>query len=100
MQPRVFKDQGISKTIAKEIETCKIKHDPSCGRPLKNGAIAAPTTGQLVKHAVHQGLPYVGFGFLDNFVMICAGEYIELSLGTTLGIGTMTAAALGRAPHF
>ena len=60
-----------------------------------SGAINDPTRGQLLKHAIHQGLPYVGFGFLDNFVMICAGEYIELSIGTSLGIGTMTAAALG-----
>ena len=63
--------------------------------PVTNGAIVAPTTSQLIQHAMHQGLPYVGFGFLDNFVMIVAGEYIELSIGASLGIGTMTAAALG-----
>jgi hypothetical protein len=38
----------------------------------------------------------LGFGFLDNFIMIVAGEYIDLTLGVTLGISTMAAAALGK----
>ena len=38
----------------------------------------------------------LGFGFLDNFIMIMAGEYIDLTLGAKLGISTMAAAALGR----
>ncbi|CAD5115298.1 DgyrCDS4288 [Dimorphilus gyrociliatus] len=40
-------------------------------------------------------IPFLGFGFLDNFVMIIAGEYIDLKLGVILGISTMAAAALG-----
>jgi hypothetical protein len=40
-------------------------------------------------------LPFVGFGFLDNFTMIIAGDYIEYSLGTVMTISTMAAAALG-----
>ena len=63
--------------------------------PQGNGVVTAPEPSQLVLLALHQALPYVGFGFLDNFIMICAGEYIELNIGTSLGIGTMTAAALG-----
>ena len=39
---------------------------------------------------------YSGFGFLDNLIMIMAGEYIDLTLGATLGISTMAAAALGK----
>ena len=41
-------------------------------------------------------LIYSGFGFLDNLIMIMAGEYIDLTLGATLGISTMAAAALGK----
>jgi Transmembrane protein 65 len=37
----------------------------------------------------------VGFGFLDNFTMIIAGDYIEHSLGLIMTISTMAAAALG-----
>jgi len=37
----------------------------------------------------------LGFGFVDNFVMIIAGDAIDASLGATLGMSTMCAAAFG-----
>ena len=40
-------------------------------------------------------MPFIGFGFLDNFIMIVAGEYIDIHIGATLSISTMAAAALG-----
>ncbi|EDO47459.1 predicted protein, partial [Nematostella vectensis] len=43
----------------------------------------------------HCAVPFVGFGFLDNAIMIIAGEYIDYTIGATLGISTMAAAALG-----
>ena len=56
---------------------------------------ARPTNSDLYRLAIQQGLPFVGFGFLDNFIMIVAGESIETFFGTTLVISTMAAAALG-----
>ncbi|KAK5862576.1 hypothetical protein PBY51_017957 [Eleginops maclovinus] len=44
---------------------------------------------------LHNAIPFVGFGFLDNCIMIVAGTHIELSIGVILGISTMAAAALG-----
>ncbi|XP_074057755.1 transmembrane protein 65 isoform X3 [Macrotis lagotis] len=44
---------------------------------------------------IHNALPFVGFGFLDNAIMIVAGTQIELTIGIILGISTMAAAALG-----
>ncbi|KAI7806196.1 putative transmembrane protein 65-like [Triplophysa rosa] len=44
---------------------------------------------------LHNAIPFVGFGFLDNAIMIVAGTHIELSIGVILGISTMAAAALG-----
>jgi GAF domain-containing protein len=41
------------------------------------------------------GLPFVGFGFMDNAILIIAGDAIDTSLGVTLGISTMCAAAIG-----
>lgn len=41
------------------------------------------------------GVPFVGFGFLDNFLMIIAGDFIESSLGVYMCLSTMAAAALG-----
>ncbi|KAA0199473.1 hypothetical protein HAZT_HAZT001896 [Hyalella azteca] len=45
--------------------------------------------------ALFNALPFVGFGFLDNLIMIIAGDYIDATIGTLLGISTMAAAALG-----
>ncbi|XP_065352430.1 uncharacterized protein LOC135947468 [Cloeon dipterum] len=57
--------------------------------------LPAPTTKELAYLGLHNALPFIGFGFLDNFIMIVAGDYIDLTIGTTLGISTMAAAALG-----
>lgn len=40
-------------------------------------------------------LPFVGFGFLDNFLMIICGEYIDTTLCVAFSFSTMAAAALG-----
>eukprot|EP00924_Labyrinthula_sp_SR-Ha-C_P009913 maker-scaffold_21-snap-gene-3.10-mRNA-1 protein AED:0.28 eAED:0.28 QI:88/1/1/1/1/1/2/163/269 len=40
-------------------------------------------------------IPFVGFGFLDNAVMIVAGDLIEEYFGVFLGLSTLAAAGLG-----
>jgi hypothetical protein len=40
-------------------------------------------------------IPFIGFGFIDNAIMILAGGTIDSSLGALLCISTMAAAALG-----
>ncbi|XP_016117191.1 transmembrane protein 65 [Sinocyclocheilus grahami] len=64
-----------------------IKHDSEESSP--------PTAAQLRYILLHNAIPFIGFGFLDNAIMIAAGTQIELSIGLTLGISTMAAAALG-----
>ncbi|XP_065843175.1 transmembrane protein 65-like [Oscarella lobularis] len=54
-----------------------------------------PSTRQLVKWGTICGIPFVGFGLIDNCIMITAGEYIDMTIGARLGISTMAAAALG-----
>ncbi|KAG1666390.1 Transmembrane protein 65 [Nymphon striatum] len=54
-----------------------------------------PSFRQLRAVFNHNALPFIGFGFLDNFIMILAGDYIDATIGLTLGISTMAAAALG-----
>ncbi|CAN9503611.1 unnamed protein product [Ophioblennius macclurei] len=56
---------------------------------------SALTPAQIRYVLLHNALPFVGFGFLDNAIMITAGTQIELSIGVTLGISTMAAAAFG-----
>ncbi|MFT7811744.1 transmembrane protein 65-like isoform X2 [Arapaima gigas] len=57
--------------------------------------IAPPTAAQLRYVLLHNAVPFIGFGFLDNAIMIAAGTQIELSIGVVFGISTMAAAALG-----
>ncbi|XP_034064509.1 transmembrane protein 65-like [Gymnodraco acuticeps] len=57
--------------------------------------VSAPTSAELRYILLHNAIPFVGFGFLDNCIMIVAGTHIELSIGVILGISTMAAAALG-----
>jgi len=54
-----------------------------------------PTLQQLRLVALCNAIPFVGFGLLDNGIMILAGEYIDHTIGVTLGISTMAAAAVG-----
>uniref|UniRef100_A0A8C0UKB0 Transmembrane protein 65 n=1 Tax=Cyanistes caeruleus TaxID=156563 RepID=A0A8C0UKB0_CYACU len=65
------------------------------GRSSEKLEVAPPSPGQLRHVFFHNALPFVGFGFLDNAIMIAAGTQIELSIGVVLGISTMAAAALG-----
>jgi len=58
-------------------------------------SVPPPSWGELRLLAMHASLPFIGFGFLDNMIMIVAGEYIETSIGATFTISTMAAAALG-----
>jgi len=57
--------------------------------------VQRPSGSQLRGVAMLNAIPFIGFGFLDNFIMIVAGDYIDLTIGVTLGISTMAAAALG-----
>ena len=54
-----------------------------------------PDATQLRNLFVVNAVPFVGFGFMDNAVMLMAGDYIGARLGTAFGISTMAAAALG-----
>jgi hypothetical protein len=60
-------------------------------------AATTPTPRQLTILAVMSAVPMIGFGFVDNLIMIVAGETIEHHFGLSLGITTLAAAGLGNA---
>ncbi|XP_065062293.1 transmembrane protein 65-like isoform X2 [Rhopilema esculentum] len=62
---------------------------------LLDGTDPEPTLQQLKLVMGCNAIPFVGFGMLDNGIMILAGEYIDHTVGVTLGISTMAAAAVG-----
>ncbi|CAI5732912.1 unnamed protein product [Hyaloperonospora brassicae] len=57
--------------------------------------VPQPTIQELKMVALQVGLPFIGFGFVDNFIMILAGDYIDLTLGVSFGISSMAAAGIG-----
>ena len=42
------------------------------------------------------GVPMIGFGLMDNLVMIAAGDMIDNTIGVTFGLATLTSAACGQ----
>lgn len=58
-------------------------------------AVPLPTSIQLRGVFIASAIPFVGFGFLDNFLMILAGDAIDATLCVAFGFSTMAAAALG-----
>lgn len=56
-----------------------------------------PTIKQLFMVCLQSGVPFIGFGFVDNFIMIIAGDAIESYIGVFLPISTLAAAGLGNA---
>lgn len=57
--------------------------------------IPRPSSSALRTLFIASAVPMVGFGCMDNFVMIQAGQYIDSTLGVQLGLATMAAAAAG-----
>ncbi|XP_057320400.1 transmembrane protein 65 isoform X2 [Microplitis mediator] len=57
--------------------------------------VPQPSRRDLLRVSVANAIPFIGFGFLDNFFMIIAGEHIEATLGSFIPISTMSSAALG-----
>uniref|UniRef100_A0A0K0ESN4 Transmembrane protein 65 n=1 Tax=Strongyloides stercoralis TaxID=6248 RepID=A0A0K0ESN4_STRER len=55
----------------------------------------AISKNEAKKLFLFNAIPFVGFGILDNMIMIIAGEYIDQQIGTIFTISTMAAAALG-----
>lgn len=54
-----------------------------------------PSTRDLRIHALTQGIPFLGFGIMDNAILIWAGDQIDTHLGVIFGISTLCAAAIG-----
>eukprot|EP00746_Dinoflagellata_sp_MGD_P053813 gnl/MRDRNA2_/MRDRNA2_236144_c0_seq1.p1 gnl/MRDRNA2_/MRDRNA2_236144_c0~~gnl/MRDRNA2_/MRDRNA2_236144_c0_seq1.p1 ORF type:complete len:470 (+),score=107.27 gnl/MRDRNA2_/MRDRNA2_236144_c0_seq1:2-1411(+) len=57
--------------------------------------VALPDKKELRLLMLNCAIPFVGFGFLDNFIMIVFGDMIDKTLCVSLCLSTMTAAAIG-----
>jgi tRNA-specific adenosine deaminase 1 len=57
--------------------------------------VPEPSYKTLQWVAFTTSIPFVGFGFMDNAILIVAGDAIDTTLGVMLGISTLCAAAIG-----
>lgn len=58
--------------------------------------VPKPEAYQLRQLFVRTAVPFVGFGFFDNMIMLTVGETIDLTFGATFGFSTMAAAGMGQ----
>ena len=91
------KDGFISPAEFKNWVNHNFQFRAAVARPTKlkeEGAVAPLRGDQIRKLAVQSAIPFIGFGFLDNAVMIMAGSQIDAYF-STIGLSAMAAAALG-----
>jgi hypothetical protein len=48
---------------------------------VNGGPVQVPTNRELYVVALHQAIPFVVFGILENSILILAGEAIDIELG-------------------
>ena len=97
-QPRVLNSCNRALLISKKTRHSirrRLSTEASAAATSSSGDIPEPTSTQLRYVALAQVIPFIGFGFMDNAILIIAGDAIDTSLGVMLGISTMCAAAIG-----
>ncbi|CAD7946348.1 unnamed protein product [Amoebophrya sp. A25] len=67
----------------------------SAAAALKAHVMKPVTSAQLRTVFIASAVPFIGFGFLDNFLMILVGDIVDATLCVKFGFSTMAAAALG-----
>mmetsp|Transcript_74250 Transcript_74250/g.198069 ORF Transcript_74250/g.198069 Transcript_74250/m.198069 type:complete len:449 (+) Transcript_74250:20-1366(+) len=60
------------------------------------GEVPQPSNHQMRVYALACAVPMVGFGFMDNMVMIQVGDLVDTTIGVAFGLTTLTAAAFGQ----
>lgn len=61
-----------------------------------SNGVERPTNQQLRRVFVRAAVPMIGFGFMDQTIMLHAGNVIDCTIGVTFGLSTLTAAAIGQ----
>jgi len=98
LMPSVLEAIRSASNVSASSPTVGVEDSPSTGdvatdRLNSDGPL--PTARQQGLYFVNNFLPFVGFGFLDNAIMILVGDLVDARLGAVLGISTLAAAALG-----
>ena len=95
----IEKDKGIEiarllSSSAKE-ELSKARKLLEQRSSLSFSKVDEPSRYDLKIHALTSGIPFIGFGIMDNAILIWAGDIIDTKLGVLFSISTLCAAAIG-----
>lgn len=64
--------------------------------PMTDVVVERPTYDQLKLLFLHSAIPMIGFGIVDQTIMLHAGNVIDCTIGVLFGLSTLTAAAFGQ----
>jgi len=96
---RIIEDPDYAKEVAALPETAALlQKAPSVGDGPSGklvGGCTLPSQSQMRLYALHNFIPFIGFGFFDNFIMIIAGDFIDVKLGSIICVSTLCAAGIG-----
>eukprot|EP00669_Euglena_mutabilis_P013796 TRINITY_DN8793_c0_g1_i1.p1 TRINITY_DN8793_c0_g1~~TRINITY_DN8793_c0_g1_i1.p1 ORF type:complete len:260 (+),score=62.30 TRINITY_DN8793_c0_g1_i1:28-780(+) len=90
-------DGRISKTELLAWARRDVMHaiEESEGKAEKKDSKKKPSRRQLLIFALTIGAPFIGFGLMDNSIMLLAGEAIDHHIAGACGFGPLSSAALG-----
>jgi len=57
--------------------------------------VEPPTKAELRAYSLRVALPFFGFGFIDNSIMILCGDLVDLTLSQRFGVSMLFSAGLG-----
>ena len=73
-----------------------VKRYKSGNTAASEDAVEPPTRHQLFRVFSQAAVPMIGFGIMDQTVMIQAGNAIDCTIGVLFGLSTLSAAAFGQ----
>lgn len=85
----------ITAAVAQQDQSAAVVGNAAVAATPASASPATVSMQDLKYIALQHGLPFIGFGFVDNAIMIMAGDYIDIKLGVSLGISSMAAAGIG-----
>ena len=89
-------DPVLAKTLAAKLEDSSRRDLLRAWRACEGtSGTGEPEAWQLRRLALLASAPMVGFGFMDNAVMIVCGDFIDATMCFKFGFTTMCAAAIG-----
>eukprot|EP01065_Artemidia_motanka_P036562 TRINITY_DN44516_c0_g1_i1.p1 TRINITY_DN44516_c0_g1~~TRINITY_DN44516_c0_g1_i1.p1 ORF type:complete len:437 (+),score=93.45 TRINITY_DN44516_c0_g1_i1:57-1367(+) len=74
----------------------KAAREEAEGKTASESCTPRPSGRQLRQLFVRTSVPFVGFGFFDNMIMITVGGAVDDTLGVAFGFSTLAAAGIGQ----